>query len=477
MAEPDDTTEQVTDDIWGELLLDHLHGKRVRYKLVFVPHHEVDYDADEYFRPEFLDHEKQALGYCSGRVLDIGCGAGRHLLWLSEHGIRATGIDTSPGCVQVCRERGLSDVRLASIFDPGPDLEPASFDAAILMGNNIGIGGSAESTRRLLANACRILAPGGWFVVSFVPMDYVPDQAFPDGGVCFSHCVEYDGRRGPLFGWVFYKTALLRALLEESGFVIHRVLRGMDVISYMIARRPLDGRGVCAGPGCADGGDGTWDQALADQLAGNRCELGVEGRGRLALPAFEVERALADVPLPREREALDRVEGRALVIGCGAGAPVAYLQERGLETRGEESSPVAVAAAHARGLSQVRSAAFGVLDYSSGVFDTVVLLRGQLGRTGDVPGTEEFLRALRTLGARDAWLVASFEVTGSTAPATVRLFRDGAPGPWFLWAQFPDEAYVSRLARSAGWCPVDVLEVSETERILVARRVSQVVEG
>lgn len=59
------------------------------------------------------------------RVLDVGCGDGRHLAQDTQAGWRATGVDFSPAAVERARPRGL-DVRLGTIHRD--DLAPASFD-------------------------------------------------------------------------------------------------------------------------------------------------------------------------------------------------------------------------------------------------------------------------------------------------------------------------------------------------------------
>src|ERR671927_1466516 len=51
--------------------------------------------------------EKEAMKFVRGRVLDIGCGAGRHSLYLQGKGFDVTGIDNAPGAIEVCKARGL----------------------------------------------------------------------------------------------------------------------------------------------------------------------------------------------------------------------------------------------------------------------------------------------------------------------------------------------------------------------------------
>ena len=55
--------------------------------------------------------EQQALLLSKGRVLDVGCGAGSHSLFLQkEKNLKVTAIDISNNAVEACRLRGISDV-------------------------------------------------------------------------------------------------------------------------------------------------------------------------------------------------------------------------------------------------------------------------------------------------------------------------------------------------------------------------------
>src|ERR1043165_4837323 len=82
---------------------------------------------------------KTALRLAHGRVLDIGCGAGRHALHLESRGHDVLGIDSSPGALQVCKQRGVK-AKLVSIRDL--DAGVGAFDTIIMFGNNFGLFGN-----------------------------------------------------------------------------------------------------------------------------------------------------------------------------------------------------------------------------------------------------------------------------------------------------------------------------------------------
>jgi SAM-dependent methyltransferase len=109
---------------------------------------------------EFPAYEKNALKFARGRVLDVGCGAGRHSLYLQRRGLRVTAIDISPQIVELARARGVRDARVASICGKLPFARGA-FETAILFGNNLGICGTIPRFRRMLRELYRVTTPRG----------------------------------------------------------------------------------------------------------------------------------------------------------------------------------------------------------------------------------------------------------------------------------------------------------------------------
>lgn len=104
--------------------------------------------------------EKQVMRLVKGRVLDIGCGAGRHGLYLQQKGFDVTGIDNSPGAIKICKLRGYKKARVRSITEIHR-FKPESFDTIIMMGNNFGLFGGYRQARRLLKQMHRITTPQG----------------------------------------------------------------------------------------------------------------------------------------------------------------------------------------------------------------------------------------------------------------------------------------------------------------------------
>jgi SAM-dependent methyltransferase len=102
--------------------------------------------------------EKQAMKHVHGRVLDIGCGAGRQALYLQDKGHDVTGIDVSPLAISLCKKRGVKNAKVLAI-EHIDKFKPSSFDTAIMMGNNFGLFGNFKKARKLLLLLHKITSP------------------------------------------------------------------------------------------------------------------------------------------------------------------------------------------------------------------------------------------------------------------------------------------------------------------------------
>lgn len=92
------------------------------------------------------------------RVLDLGCGVGRHLRSMVDLGYEAHGIDSSESAIAACAERFPAEVRIGEMTATGyPD---AFFDAVVAF-NSVHHGGRDDVTAAV-AEIARILRPGGW---------------------------------------------------------------------------------------------------------------------------------------------------------------------------------------------------------------------------------------------------------------------------------------------------------------------------
>jgi SAM-dependent methyltransferase len=122
-------------------------------------------DAAAYFaaRADWPAAEQWGGEQVTGRVLDVGCGAGRHGVVLAEAGHEVIGVDPSLGAIAVARERGLHAL-------PGTATElPAgigTFDTILLLGNNLGLLQDRTNARVVLTALAAVARPGAALIGS-----------------------------------------------------------------------------------------------------------------------------------------------------------------------------------------------------------------------------------------------------------------------------------------------------------------------
>lgn len=157
------------DDAFGRLLLDHMAGSAGQLLL------ELDdgrsgpaLPAEVFFTGfgEWPAAERRVFESVRGRVLDVGCGAGRHSLEARRRGFDVVAIDISPGAVEVCRRRGVEDVRLLPL--DAVDASLGAFDSVLMMCGNFGLVGTADAAVPILRLLHELTTPGGRIVLDSV---------------------------------------------------------------------------------------------------------------------------------------------------------------------------------------------------------------------------------------------------------------------------------------------------------------------
>jgi D-alanine-D-alanine ligase len=103
------------------------------------------------------------------RVLDVGCGFGRHSLELARRGYEVVGIDPSPVMIAAAVQRAgvvFPDDRLSYRCEQGEDFSAdRPFDAAIALFTTLGQISDSGSNEGLVEKVYEALVPGGRFLV------------------------------------------------------------------------------------------------------------------------------------------------------------------------------------------------------------------------------------------------------------------------------------------------------------------------
>ena len=241
-------------DAFGHEMYDHLHGKK---SFEIIERNDglfnVSMGAPLYFSPfqEWMDVEKQAIQHARGRVLDIGCGAGRHALYLQEQGLEVMGIDSSPLAIKTCQERGVKDARLLALTQVAKKL--GVFDTILMMGNNFCLLGTPERAVRLLKRYAKVTSPAGQ-IIAFTrnPYGFNPHTTPEPEHTSYHQWNRENGRMGGqarirvrykkyVSDWIDFLMVSpqeMEALLTPTSWRIEQILEGEAGIYCALLHKP-----------------------------------------------------------------------------------------------------------------------------------------------------------------------------------------------------------------------------------------------
>ena len=149
---------------WFEEMADHMGPAYLRYSFTKGTSQEVDF----LLTALDLDHSERGR---TRRVLDVGCGPGRHALELARRGIRVHGVDISSTFIEIAERsaaaENLSDVATFERLDARVMDLPPVFDAAIcLCQGGFGLMDHLSHDLEILSGLAAALKPGGAFALS-----------------------------------------------------------------------------------------------------------------------------------------------------------------------------------------------------------------------------------------------------------------------------------------------------------------------
>ena len=189
-----------------------------------VPHLFRSYD-------EMPPLEQRALNEARGKVLDVGAGAGCHVLALQERGLDVTAVDISPLSCETMKERGVANVECVNIFN---QRFQERFDTLLLLMNGTGIAGKLSRLPQLLSRLKQLMNPGAQILIDSSDLRYVYED---ENGVLYvdlngayygevDYQMTYRNINGKRFDWLYADSVVLAESCRQCGLKCEILAQG-----------------------------------------------------------------------------------------------------------------------------------------------------------------------------------------------------------------------------------------------------------
>ncbi|PQB04835.1 class I SAM-dependent methyltransferase [Aureitalea marina] len=220
-------------DIFGQALLDYQLGDHHAEILTETNISEEEAVPVQYFFRMYDDMpplEQIALQRSDGKVLDVGCGAGSHSLWLQQQGLDVHAIDISPGAVQAARLRGVKDVEHRNLLD----VTGTTYDTILMLMNGSGIMEKLDKVPFYLDQLKKLITPTGQVLLDSSDLQYLYPEG-DDGAIWIpagryygevDYWVSYKNEKSHPFPMLYLDSATLSELARAAGWQMEIVQEG-----------------------------------------------------------------------------------------------------------------------------------------------------------------------------------------------------------------------------------------------------------
>ena len=229
-------------DLFGRAMLDYFYGQ---YPVKIVTETSIS-DADEmdieYMFRDYIQMpiiEQNALGLCKGNVLDVGCGAGSHSLFLqNQKNLKVTAIDFSVNAIKTCKLRGVQHASVSDFFEFSSD---EKFDTILLLMNGTGICGKIAKINLFLQKLKFLLSKNGQVLIDSTDIRYMFDRD-ANNNIIYPFEMEYFGElqfflsynndNEVPFDWLYLDFEILKVSAAANGFYCEKIIEG-DNFEYL----------------------------------------------------------------------------------------------------------------------------------------------------------------------------------------------------------------------------------------------------
>lgn len=219
-------------DLFGKALLDYLNGRYTEDIITSTNISEDDELPLPYLFRDFKTMpklEQKALKLAKGHVLDVGCGAGNHSLYLQKKGFQVKGIDISKGAIEVTKQRGVLNAEVKNILN-----ETKTFDTILLLMNGTGIFQELSQVSIYLKHIKGLLNPKGQILIDSSDIKYMYEDK--DGGFWIDTNANYYGELDYFLSykaetedpmkWLYLDFETMKLACESVGLKCELILEG-----------------------------------------------------------------------------------------------------------------------------------------------------------------------------------------------------------------------------------------------------------
>ena len=222
-------------DLFGKAILDYQTNNSPEDLITETTISEEDEMSVAYLFRSFNEMpkmEQQALQLAKGKILDVGCGAGSHSLYLqNDRELDVTAIDISKNAIKACTLRGKKNARVQDVMT----LENEKYDTILLLMNGAGMCGTLSNIPKFLLQLKSLLNPGGQILLDSSDIIYMFDDD-QDGGkwiptnnayygeVIFN--IAYKGEKEKPFNWMYIDYNTLQNAAFANNLSAELVLEG-----------------------------------------------------------------------------------------------------------------------------------------------------------------------------------------------------------------------------------------------------------
>lgn len=222
----------MTKDIFGKALLDYQNGNYTEDLVTSTNISDDDTLPLPYLFRDYSEMpklEQHALQLSKGTVLDVGCGAGSHSLWLQEKGLNVKAIDSSEGAIEVAKKRGIFNAELKPLLE-----ETQTFDTILLLMNGTGIFQELSQVSKHLKHLKSLLNPEGQILIDSSDISYMYEDE--DGGLWLDlnqsypgeldYYLSYKGEKEDPMKWLYLDFETLKTACLTVGLECEKVMDG-----------------------------------------------------------------------------------------------------------------------------------------------------------------------------------------------------------------------------------------------------------